>query len=70
MPHCLHDELSDHDRLLAMHLAVLEISDTVFRTQTLIDQSRTVLREIETCTATLIGGAIRKCHFDQPSRDR
>jgi hypothetical protein len=54
MPEALHHELSDHDRLIAMHVAVSEIRDTVFRTQTLIDQSRTMLRKIETYTGSLI----------------
>ena len=30
-----------------MQVAVLEIQDTVFRTRTIIDQSRTMLRKVE-----------------------
>jgi hypothetical protein len=54
MPHCLHDELSDRDRLIAMQVAVFEIRDIVSCTRTVIEQSRTMLREIETDTGTLI----------------
>jgi hypothetical protein len=54
MPEALHHELSDHDRLIAMKVAVSEIRDTVLRTQTLIDQSRTVLRKIETYAGVLM----------------
>jgi hypothetical protein len=48
MPEALHHELSDRDRLIAMNVAASEIRDTILRTETLIDQSRTMLRKIET----------------------
>lgn len=54
MPGALHQELSDRDRLTAMHLTVSELRDTMLRTLTLIDQSRAMLREIKTLTDTPI----------------
>jgi hypothetical protein len=54
MAEALHHELSDHDRLIAMHAAASEIRDTIFRTETLIDQTRSMLRKVETYAGVLI----------------
>lgn len=50
----LYSESSDQKLLIVMRASVNDARDTVARTLALIEQSRTMLRESETCTGVLI----------------